>query len=219
MITGPEGSGKTHLALTASELGPTAYIDTDRNAEGVLHKFKDRDLWQAHIQSGAAMFLKETSGTVEYKAEFEKLRSAYYEALGDPKIKVIIIDNNTEVWELIRLRFFGKLTTLQRNFGPPNADMRKLLQDAKERNDINLVLIHKLTNEYLNDSATGNKIPAGFKEVPSIVQLIVNCWRRDGKFGLTIGKSTHNPRLVGAELVEPMSTFPMLMNLIHGDET
>ena len=130
---------------------------------------------------------------------------------------MIIGDNWTEVWELCRLANLGRLTQVPPHFyGVPNGEMRKLIRDAKARPDITLVLIQKLTAEYANDKATGLKVPAGFKDIPYLVQIVVNCWRKDKKFGITVGKCTHNPTTEGLELVEPMSTFPILMGMVHG---
>lgn len=218
MVNGPEGSGKTHFALTASAVGPTAYIDTDINAEGVWQKFKDRDLWHIEIKPGSEMIQNPAAGTNEYEAEWEKFKKAYHVAVDEPKIKVIIWDNATEVWELCRLSHFGRLEKVPPiKYGIANSDMRQLIRDAKARADLTLILIHKLTSEYLDDRATGKKVAAGFKDTPYLVQTVVNCWRKDKKFGITVDKCTHNPMVEGLELVEPMASFPLLMSMIHGD--
>jgi hypothetical protein len=218
-VAGLEGSGKTHFALTSSALGLTAYIDTDINAEGVLHKFKANDIVRMEIESGSSLEL-EKLGVDAYKAEWEKFRTGFYAALNNPHVKNIIGDNWTEIWELCRLAEFSRLAQVPSHFyGKVNAEMRKIIRDAKARPDINLILIHKLQNEYVNDKTTGKKVLAGFKDIPFLVQMGIMCEHTPGgDFKALITKCTHEPAYEGLELTGADCSFPALLDLVHGSK-
>lgn len=217
-IEGPQKVGKSTLGLTAMELGLTAMLDYDYGTEGVVTKFDYTNLWHLPLDAPHSMWLEDSVAHAEYKAAWKKAKDAYYAALGDARVKNILIDTSTEFRQAQLLSHFGRPTQIARMYTEPNGEFRKLIRDAYERPDLNLILVHTVKDEYVNDTKTGNYIPNGFKEVPGLVQMVVRMWKRNGAYGLTITDCRHKRELEGKELPAAIATFPMLLNLVHGAE-
>jgi hypothetical protein len=219
MVIGPVKTGKTTLALTASELGPLALLDYDMGLEGVISNFKGRDLWQLPLDAPKSMSVDVETSLEDYKRAWQKAKDAYAVAIADPKIKTVVVDSASEMWEACRLSHLGKLDKVPPfKYGECNADFRKLLRDANDRADLSAILIHKTKDEYLNDQKTGRKVYAGFGDVPGWAQMVVEMWKRGKDYGLTIVECRHKRALEGTELPAAVANFPMLLQLVHGAE-
>ena len=141
----------------------------------------------------------------------------------DSKVRTVVMDTASEVWELLRMAAFGKLDhVMPHHYGPVNAEYRGLLRMAYV-SDKNLILLHKVKNEYINDKRTGNYERAGFTDTGFMVQVNVRCWRRlNGDkqlvFGMTIDDSRQNADVAGMELEGEMCSFPMLASVVTGTD-
>jgi hypothetical protein len=218
-VEGGQKVGKTTLAMSAIEIGPIALIDYDFGGEGVLDKYDQSKMWHLPLLSPVSMLLDESTQNDAYKVAWDKAKNAYYAALADPRIRTIVIDTASEFREAQLLAHFGRLSkVMPRNYGEPNAEMRKLIRAAYERPDINFILLHTVKDEYVDDTRTGVKVFSGFNGVPGLVQMVVRMWKRDKDYGLTIVDCRHKRSLEGAELPAAAATFPQLLNLVHGVE-
>jgi len=150
LIAGKEGSGKTHLACTMTELGPVYLIDTEYRAQIVTRKFSGVKF--AVVKSFTEMavavqhILKhQPDGTIvldpgsdlQTFAEIEYLERAEKEKVGMPW-------NWAEVWRLC------------------NA----IINDIKFSKRFNLVITARLKEEYVNDRGTGNLVPRVYSPLP-----------------------------------------------------
>lgn len=167
-----EKDGKTHLALTAPS--PTGILDADRGLEGVVEKF---------VAMGKEIFVKNfrkmpVRSQSDHEARWGVVEEHYDTLLNDPIIRTIIWDTDTELWEMARMAYFGKLTQIKsHHYGEINAMFRKLIDNAFDA-DKNLILIARYKKQYVkksptsDDSAWNGKYEAtGFSELPFIVQV------------------------------------------------
>ncbi len=222
-VGGREKQGKTHFALTAP--GPIAYFDLDIGTEGVVNKFIAGGKKIAHndFNYHSIKSARGQSGPVDvakYAEMWERLRADFVAVLDTTGIRTVIVDTATEVWELLRLARFGKLSqVMPHQYGPVNAEYRELLRLAYQ-SDKNVVLLHKMKAEYVNDKRTGGYERAGFSDTGFMVQVNVRCWRRlngDGQlaFGLTVDDCRQNADVAGLELEQPMCDWDTLSGMIH----
>jgi hypothetical protein len=208
-ISGLEKCGKTHFGLTAP--GPIAMFSTDIGEEGVVEKFRDKDvqlLTLDRVDDNAA------DQAVE---EWERFRKAYYWSLKDGHFRTLLVDTATEIWEMLRMARFGRLTqVMPYQYGPVNAEYRALIRDAYKY-DKNLILLHKMKAKYVNDKRTAEWERSGFSDTGFLVQVNAQVYRYDsGDFAIQVIDSRKNPDLMGEELVGPLCNFDFLAQLVNG---
>ncbi|OPX33360.1 MAG: hypothetical protein B1H40_00090 [Candidatus Latescibacteria bacterium 4484_181] len=205
-ISGLEKQGKTHFSLTAPD--PIAVFSTDIGEEGVVQKFRDKDI--------AIMYLSKFDEEDSDKApeEFSKFRTAYLRLLRGKDVKTIVFDTATEIWELLRLARFGKLTqVMPYQYGPVNNEFRSLLREAYSY-DKNLILLHKMRPVYINDKRVDRFERSGFGDTGYLVQVNAVSNYEDEEFMLTIEDCRHKPELTGEILEGPLCNFEILKSLV-----
>lgn len=206
-VVGKEKQGKTNFGLTAP--GPIILFDLDYGLEGVVSKFAgQKDIYPTEYR------INEISAN-QFLATWERFKKELVAALKEKEVRSIVVDTGTEMWELIRLARFGKLTqVMPQHYGPVNSELRGLIRDAYS-SDKNLILLHKMTEVYRNNQPTGEYAMAGFKDIPYNVQVNVLCWRdTDGIFHATINDCRQNSDLAGMDLVGDMVNFQTLATLV-----
>ncbi len=216
-IEGPEKEGKTHFSLTAP--APLALINIDNGLEGVKEKF----LSQKEIYTHQVEIPSTLGGAVDV-GECEKLwdscKGAYLDALGTKGLKSLVMDTATEMWELIRLARFGRLTQVMPfNYGPVNAEFRDLIR-AAYNSDKNVIFIHMIKPKYINDERTHEMERAGFGDMGYLVQANVLMRRDvDAGFVLHIKNCRQNPEVAGLDLMGVMCNFPFFAaNVFPGSD-
>ena len=210
-VSGLEKCGKTHFALTAPS--PLAMFSTDVGEEGVVQKFRDKDIFLMHLNK----FDEDDPNTVEQSSsEFNRFRTAHLRLLRGKDVKTIMWDTSTEIWELLRLARFGRLTqVMPYQYGPVNAEFRALIREAYKY-DKNLILLHKMRPVYINDKRVDRYERSGFSDTGFLVQVNVriNYNLEEGEFMLRIEDCRHKPYLAGEELSGPMCDFEMLKSMV-----
>jgi hypothetical protein len=211
-ISGLEKQGKTHFALTAPD--PIAIFNLDIGMEGVANKFRAQ---------GKEIAVYDTIIPVadEAEKEWEKLEKAYWAVLKDKWVRTVVLDTATEIWELLRLARFGKLTqVMPYHYGPVNAEYRKLIKAAYDT-DKNLILLHKMKPKYVNDKRTAEYERAGFGDTGFLVQVNAQVYRdlpdegeTNPAFNLYVKDCRQNAELVGMELAGDMCTWDMLESMV-----
>lgn len=193
-ISGKEKQGKSHWALTAP--GDIAIFNADLGLEGVVHKFtKEKNIYVYNYTPGG-------TDIVEMKAMWVDLKKAWIDAFQNPKIRTVITDTATDLWELIRLARLGALTkVMPYHYGPVNAEFREFLKAAYSATTTNLILLHKQKKKYVDDKWKGEYERAGFSDMGFIVQLNAEVWREDegGPFHILVNDSRHNPTISGVD--------------------
>lgn len=207
-VAGREKQGKTHFALTAP--GPIAFFDLDVGTEGVVHLFtEDKDIITCDCSIPNS---QSEAGQV-----WDRFTRAYDAALASPKVRTLVIDTATELWELLRLHSFGKLSqVMPHQYGPVNAKYQALIRSAYAHPDKSLILLHKMKPKYVNDKRTADYEASGFSNTPFLVQVNVQVERDapgddgPGEFHLQVRDCRQNQLLQGEWLSGPLCTFPFL---------
>jgi len=170
---GHEKRGKTWFALSAP--GPVAVISSDSGTENAVRE------WQ---RQGKEIYLFQHTlpplgQKIEvYESAWDRLAEAVYEAITSAQFRSVVVDTATEVWELLRLARFGRLTqVMPHHYGPVNNEFRSLLNKAVA-SDKNTVWIHKVkkvykTNKEGKDSWTGEWERSGFADFGYIIDVVI----------------------------------------------
>jgi len=203
-VSGHEKQGKSHFAMTAP--GPIAYFNADIGMEGVVGKFTgDKEI---HVLEVARVENEETDA----EDEWDRFETAFKAMLRSNYIRTMVVDTATEVWELLRMARFGRLTqVMPYQYGPVNAEYRALIREAFNW-DKNLVLLHKMKEVYSGNgpkaAPTGEWTRSGFKDTGYLVQVNAQIDHYDEEgFTLTIQDCRHDPDLMGFELEGDMCNF------------
>jgi hypothetical protein len=211
-----EGAGKTYFTLTAP--GPIAFLNFDYGLEGVVEKFQvTKPIYVAAIKLDYLPLMgKKDEVIAAAERELQKFETNYQTAL--KQARTIVIDTGTELWELMRLSAFGKVTqVMPHQYVAVNQEMTRLIKLAYD-SDANLILTHKLKPEWINDKKTGGYEFAGMKDIPFLVQAHARLWRDDdGTFHMRVGKCRQNAGVAGLELVNEMITFSTLATFVFPD--
>lgn len=199
-IEGQEKTGKTHFALTAP--GPIGFMDIDIGVEGVIEKFTtEKDI---HLAEYTLDFPFEQKASEQMWKQFA---NDYKHLLG-ANVRTGIIDNASEAWDLLRVAKFGRLTQIMPHlYTTVNSEFRGLLKMAY-KSDVNLILLHKVKKQYINDQFTGKYERNGFNDIGYLVQVVVETYKEGGKFFLRVLASRQNPGIEGLVIENP--TFQKL---------
>lgn len=190
---GPPGSGKTHFGLTAPD--PIIVFSLDRGLEGVVESFqKKKDIYVAEydwsptedLDQQEAMDLRD-----KFLADFEDAVQ---------KARTILVDKETDLWELFRYAEFGAPNDSPRNYPSLNQRYRRIINMAKA-SDVNFGCLQGMKAEWAakvnkktgaqGAAATGAMIRAGFGELEGLVHVDLrhSYVKKDKSFVIEVGKS------------------------------
>lgn len=223
-VQGLEKNGKTHFALTAP--GPIAVINFDTGLEGVVHKFAtEKQIVHADYRVEAGNGSADTIAGNAQKV-WAKYMADYKWALAN--MRTIVIDTGSELWELLRLARFGKLTqVMPHHYGPVNNEFRQMVKMAYD-GSANVIFLHKMKDEYLNtvnsagkeiSNKTGKKVRVGFSDIGYLVQsnLLSEYDPEAADFQITIRDCRQNASLNGEVVPAPLNDFPTIAQMILPD--
>lgn len=208
--------GKTHFGLTAP--GPIAYFNIDKGDEGVTDKFAgQKEIFNFSMNVPTGEKMQEIAEEM-----WDAFVPAYDAALDDARS--IVIDTASELWEILRIAKFGKLREIMPYmYTPVNAEFRNLFHKAKESVGTNVIFLHRLKAEYVNNASTGGYVPAWYNKTQYEVQIVAHMRRYDRdleagientEFRLFVEDCRHNPDLINVELPAVLSNFPALAQMV-----
>jgi len=220
-VGGLDKTGKTHFALTAP--APIAIINADRGLEGVVEKFAhDKEIY---VSESFRDMPSETETDAEKR--WKELYDCYWSALEDKFTRSIVMDTDTEAWEIARLAELGRLEKV-----PPlkytqlNRRFREMI-DAAFTHDKNVILVCKYKKQYVesknpNDTMgkwTGMYEPTGFNDLPYIVQANLRTRMDVGDEGsmiptIEIMNCRQDMSLNGEVFEGEMTGFPWIASMI-----
>lgn len=220
--------GKTHWAMTAP--GPIAVVGLDTGTKEVASKFigKKELICAYHKITGRLPDISKTREAAE--REWDTVRESLIAATNHPKIRTLVVDTGTEIHELLRLARFGKLEqVMPHHYGPVNKEMRDLVKLAYDREDLNVIWIHKEKKQYKankkgEDSWTGFYDMAGYADMPYLVDVTIEHYWKDpdpdegtpGRFGIkVVGVGRQTPDVCGLELEGDDCNFQMLAMMLY----
>src|ERR1700723_169108 len=120
---GEEKSGKNHFSFSAP--GPVYLHSFDIGNEGVVQKFQsEKEIYIAEyelsMQPGEASAVEVAEAAEKVWQQFI---SNYRDGLASCGNGTTVVDTGTEMWELLRLARFGKLTqVMPHHYGPVNKE-------------------------------------------------------------------------------------------------
>jgi hypothetical protein len=230
-VGGEEKSGKTHFGFTAP--GPIYEHSFDIGNEGVIEKFQaQKRIFVAEYE----LELQPDEGSAQQVAEaanrvWDQFVANFRDGLHSCGQGTTLVDTGTEMWELLRLARFGKLTqVMPHQYVAVNKEMQALLRECYNHNG-STIFLTKLKPEWENytDSTgrekgrkTGKMERTGFKDMPFQVQLVGTCERVDrgqaegggSEFLMTINDCRHTADVNGM-VIE--NDFETLMGLVFAD--
>ena len=223
-IIGREKQGKTHLALSAP--APIVVFDADYGLEGVVGKFVDlgKKIYIYRVE----MPSQEEKGADKIASEiWDEINALFIDVLRNPEVRTVIFDTASELWEIARLAYFGKLEQVKsHHYGMVNAAFRRFLKKGLD-SDKNILLLQKMKAEYLDDKRTGKYEMSGFGDTTHIVQALLYPFHArverelpdgqvvaQGDFGVEVRDSRHSPEMMNSFFVGPMATFPFIASSI-----
>ena len=215
-LYGETNTGKTSLALTAP--GPIALIHAAEKIDGIV---------QPQIANGKEIRLYDFSGiyggtpeeiATEASASFRALKAAIEDSWS--WARTVVIDTHTEMWELIRLARFGKLSqVMPHHYGPVNAEWLGIFKAFRRQKDTNLIIIGHMRERYRNDKPTGIMEPAGQKQMSYLADVILRMGRNKKlDFIGKLEKAWWNATIEGLELENEMLDFPTVMGLVTEED-
>jgi hypothetical protein len=226
-LTGEEKTGKNHTSFTAP--GPMYVHSFDVGLDGVVQKFqKDKEIYIADyeltIQPGEA-----SAGEVAEAADkvWQQFVSNYRDGLASCGNGTTVVDTDTELYELLRLARFGKLTQIMpHHYGPVNAELRDVIRESYDH-DANVFFLSKKTDIWENyvgadgkekGRKTGLKGRKGFGDLPFLVQVVASTVREDTgdgtAFNVQIEDCRFNPQANGALV---LNDYDSIMSAIFED--
>lgn len=192
------GCGKNYFAFGAP--GPIVLLDFNRGYEGVVEQFQ----FQKDIRIKSYNWLpggddaESQDLAVEIRTEFE----ADYEVALE-HARTVIIDLESELWEVYRYAEFGAPSDNPKDFAQLNQRYRKLINMAKATN-INLIMLQGMKEAWVKkvNTKTGAQGATssdkyerwGFKELEGLVHVNIEHRRvkvagESSRFEIEVGKS------------------------------
>lgn len=239
-----EKVGKTHFALSAP--GSIAYMDFDNRSEGTIEEFlasgkkiawrtkPNGEPWPYQIPSMlGASDEKASQIQAEAKAEWGRFEDDFERAIASPQIDSVVVDTASDAWKLVRLAAFGRLVKVPPHlYEEANGAYRRLIAIlARRQMKTNVVLVHKLKDEWANkvvdgkltSYTTGQKERSGFGETGFLVDVNAilyrlpesQCEAGDLGFRMSVTDCGANPRVRGLVLANEMITFECLVAAIE----
>lgn len=201
-LNGLEKTGKTYQALTAP--APISYFSLDFGEDGVIQQFAAKKTIRRKDYKIPAIRKSQTKEkAIEQAAEvWETFKDDYLFALDHSR--TVIVDTETEVYELIRLARFGKLEQVKpHHYGPVFRELKEVIIKAAYESNANVILLQRLKKEYKDDKWTGQYEASGYSGIPYDVQVNARAYIDAlGRFRVYIDNCRQNAMLRGKSLLD-----------------
>jgi len=221
----PPKCGGTHFSLTAP--GPIAYFAFDKDAgEDVLPKFMHRkqivvgryfvpEIVAVPRFADAAVKEELKKQNIEATEHvIKKFENDFKHWLAQP-VRTIIIDTETELYEVKRFAEFGAASDQQYEYASINMWFKVLLGLA-EVTDKNVILLQQTSPDYIGGNKTGTESGKGFKRTHNQVKTNVMLRNLDMPnangvypFELEVLNASQNTLIRGLKLQSDPSVFPL----------
>lgn len=173
LSVGEVGTGKTHFWLGAP--GPIVVFSFDKGLEGVVEPFQsDKDIYVSEYDWSPTEDLDQEEAIALRDKFCEDFEHAIQHA------RTVLIDKETDLWELFRYAEFGAPNDSPRNYPQLNQRYRKYINMPKAT-EINFGCVAGLKDEWVRKinrktgaegaGASGNRIRAGFSELDGLVHI------------------------------------------------
>ncbi len=246
LLVGTEGdtnTGKTEWAISAP--GPGIVLCLDRGFDSMLDNPRPPETRRQDFAfSVIPVLLSLQAQQPDYQECWKAFRTRFYKALENPDAKTVVIDGDSDSWELQRLAAHGKLTGVfpQTNFTEVKAARRALIAKAWDSGK-NIIATNKLKDEWkpilgkdgeplkddrgeIKREATGGRERQGFPDQSYLWHVQIRHLYQPPKknkfdkmvpaqWGLRILKCKANTEHEGSELWGADCSFASLVQLIY----
>lgn len=158
-LEGPRDTGKTEFALSAP--GPGIVLCLDRGFDAVLDNAAPPPTRRDDFGFKVVKVPKLTSATQDqFKEYWVSYRTSLYAALDNADARTIVMDGDSDSWELQRLAAFGKLAQVPPHlYSEANAARRALYARCYDSQKV-VIGTSKVKKEYIDkvDPTTGRVI-------------------------------------------------------------
>lgn len=221
-IYGDTGTGRTRLALTMP--GPIGLAHTAEKIDGVIQQFSSikriRCINFGGTFSGAPQQIADAASTT-----WNRMHGAWMSAI-DTWARTVIMDTDSEGWEIIRLARFGELNPrgrIDNMYGPVNAEWRSIFKHFRAQDRCSVISIGQTKQEYkdvvkggkVSSEPTGRTIRAGQKEMGYMSDVVLRTSKDDkGNFFATIEKGWFNATTEGVRFENEDCRLPYILSVI-----
>jgi hypothetical protein len=216
-VVGKMKTGKSTFAVSAPK--PLIVFDFELGMQRVEPRFI-KDLSKIRILPYAdALIIDKKRHPQQAMELWDKIIQDYKAALEDPKVKTIVFDTFTSVWEARRMAYLAELkerdpsriSLMPQEYFVPNTDMKTLLVQARLHNKI-LIVTHHTREVYIEGKPSGMEEADGFKYTGDLVDVELWMTKAGGK---PIGKIVTCGLSMTAEGLEiPEPTFAQLEAMV-----
>lgn len=222
--------GKTHFGLTMPD--PIAYFQFENGLEGVGSKpeFRRKKIDKVAFDWTRPTAANKGSDRVIGQAQRASDKFQVHWSHAIDNYRSVIMDTATHIWEMFRIAKFGKLgEVMPHHYAPVNAEFRSFIDQAMA-SSVNLLLIHRVKEEYRDNKATGRMVRDGYKGAEYDAQVCIGMDRDfgpndtdpykppTGPFYFQVYDCRQNPDLVGQTFVQPDNTFMDLAVAVYPDQ-
>lgn len=149
MITteGPPNSGKTEFALSAP--GPGIVVCLDRGFDATFDNPRPPKTRNPNFAFKVVSAPGETAATQgQYLDYWRSFRADFYKALDNPDARTVVIDGDSDSWELQKLAEYGKLTQIMPiRYTSANSARRAMYHRAFDSGKI-IIATNKMKKQY-----------------------------------------------------------------------
>lgn len=201
---------------------PLAYLQLDANYEHALAKARKQYATKKQPDGG----IKHLRYFADPRADIKGANGAVWERLiRDFEYEVknsrsVMVDTTSELLDVRKLAEFGRNTQiLQIYYGGFYADLRWMVKHALD-NNANVLFIHRMKKEYVNDSWAGSYELEGWRGIVYETQMYFEHDRdENGNFTTTIKECGQDANLNGMVLTsaDDENDFPTLATRIFTD--
>ena len=196
LIYGETSTGKTTLALSAP--GPIALFTANEKIDGIVQPFaREKEVRIFNFGLDAKDPAKSA----------KSLWPVFKAAIADAQTwaRTIVIDTDSEAYELVRYAVFGKLLQVKPyHYEKVNTAWKAVLNPFRGLNKTcNLVAVSKIKEVYKNDKGTGEMVPSGQKDMRFMADVVVRTRRGKrtkkgaGDYTVEIKKGWWNDEVTG----------------------
>jgi hypothetical protein len=246
ILIGTEGetnTGKSEFGLSAP--GPGIYLCVDRGFDGMLDNpnppsWRKADNFAFKV---IAAPLATQTNQPEYLKYWKEFYGEYTKALANPDCRTVVLDGDSDSWELQRLAEFGKLTQVPSlMYVNVNAARRAMIARAWDSGKV-VIATNRVKGEYINKLddqgnpvmkdgkevrvKSGDSIRQGFEDQDYLWQMQLRHLHKPAGFnpitkkdtppqwGIKILKCKANPQLAGMELWGADCCFAGLVQAVY----
>ena len=228
LMVGTDGwsnTGKSEFALSAP--GPIEWLCLDRGYESLLDNPRPPQTRRKDVAIKVLPIpLASQAGQTEYVKYWKEIFwPSYMSALENPNSRTVVLDTDSDTWELQRLAEFGKLTQVPAlQYPAANAARKAMIARAFDSGKI-VIATNKLEEEYESkvDSAgktvnvkTGNAKRQGFRDWTYLWQLqLRHITNGKGEFGVRVLLCKADTSLQGLEFWNDECNFQSVVSAIY----